>query len=621
MRLWRPWAAARTAHLAADLGFSAGVLRGLVERELAECRRRAHGARPVFAELDPGPPVRHPLTPAQRGALDPLLAAAHAGADAPFLLHGVTGSGKTLVYIELLREVVQRQGRGAIVLVPEIALTPQTVARFRAEFGDIVAVLHSALSDGERYDAWRALRAGTAASRSVRARPSSRPLPTSAPSSWTRSTRPATSSRRRRATTPARSRSCAPAQVGAVCVLGSATPALESWVNAQRGATAAEPAGARGRAAAAARARSWTCAASGREESNGRCRARAAHPGGSSSTRCTSGSPRRAEHPAAEPPRLRQLRAVPRLRPRLALPEVQRLPHLPPPPRAPRLPLLPARGASRPLLPSAGPRTYPSAAWAPSRSSARSPTRSRGPHRPHGRGHDGREVGTPRDPRARRRRRGGHPARHADDRQGARLPQRHAGRRHQRRRRHEPARLPRQRAHVPAPHPGRRPRRPRAPRRSGADPDVAAEPLRHPRRSATTTPRSPSANCRSAPSRSTRRIRAWSTSWSAGSTSSPCRTLRRQRPTPCCGCCDSRRCRRVRLTGPAPCAVDRIRGRWRWHFLLRSRSARALGDACRQFLGSPATRPGRADLRVIWTATPSACSDRRHARPRRPAQP
>src|SRR5690606_30677480 len=69
------------------------------------------------------------------------------------------GSGKTLVYIELLKEVL-RQGRGAIVLVPEIALTPQTVARFRAEFGDVVAVLHSALSDGERYDAWRALRNG-----------------------------------------------------------------------------------------------------------------------------------------------------------------------------------------------------------------------------------------------------------------------------------------------------------------------------------------------------------------------------------------------------------------------------------------------------------------------------
>jgi primosomal protein N' (replication factor Y) (superfamily II helicase) len=77
------------------------------------------------------------------------------------LLHGVTGSGKTEVYLRAAAEALQR-GRGAIVLVPEIALTPQTVARFQARFGDTVALLHSALSDGERYDEWRRLRAGEA---------------------------------------------------------------------------------------------------------------------------------------------------------------------------------------------------------------------------------------------------------------------------------------------------------------------------------------------------------------------------------------------------------------------------------------------------------------------------
>jgi primosomal protein N' (replication factor Y) len=75
------------------------------------------------------------------------------------LVHGVTGSGKTLVYLELLRAIVA-EGQGAILLVPEIALTPQTVARVRGVFGNHVAVLHSGLSDGERADAWRALRRG-----------------------------------------------------------------------------------------------------------------------------------------------------------------------------------------------------------------------------------------------------------------------------------------------------------------------------------------------------------------------------------------------------------------------------------------------------------------------------
>ncbi|MGC1853736.1 MAG: primosomal protein N', partial [Solirubrobacterales bacterium] len=77
------------------------------------------------------------------------------------LLHGVTGSGKTEVYLAAVEAAISR-GRGAIVLVPEIGLTPQTVARFRARLGDRFAVLHSALSPGERYDEWRRLRSGEA---------------------------------------------------------------------------------------------------------------------------------------------------------------------------------------------------------------------------------------------------------------------------------------------------------------------------------------------------------------------------------------------------------------------------------------------------------------------------
>ncbi len=86
-------------------------------------------------------------------ALDPMDAAT------PFLLHGVTGSGKTEIYMRAIDLALSR-GQQAIVLVPEIALTPQTVRRFAARFPGRVAVLHSALSDGERYDTWRRARAG-----------------------------------------------------------------------------------------------------------------------------------------------------------------------------------------------------------------------------------------------------------------------------------------------------------------------------------------------------------------------------------------------------------------------------------------------------------------------------
>jgi primosomal protein N' (replication factor Y) len=79
----------------------------------------------------------------------------------PILLDGITGSGKTEVYLQAIRQVLG-EGGTAIVLVPEISLTPQTVARFRARFGELVAVLHSRLSAGERFDQWDLLRSGTA---------------------------------------------------------------------------------------------------------------------------------------------------------------------------------------------------------------------------------------------------------------------------------------------------------------------------------------------------------------------------------------------------------------------------------------------------------------------------
>src|SRR4029077_14048414 len=101
--------------------------------------------------------------PEQQAAVEAIVAAldGEAGAPREQLLHGVTGSGKTEVYLAAVEAAIAR-GRGAIVLVPEIGLAPQAVARFRARLGDRFAVLHSALSPGERYDEWRRLRSGEA---------------------------------------------------------------------------------------------------------------------------------------------------------------------------------------------------------------------------------------------------------------------------------------------------------------------------------------------------------------------------------------------------------------------------------------------------------------------------
>lgn len=105
-----------------------------------------------------------PLMEQQTVALKQILAAMDDPEPPVVLLHGVTGSGKTEVYLQAIAHALE-QGRGAIVLVPEIALTPQTVDRFRSRFADKperVAVLHSSLSDGERYDEWHRIRSGEA---------------------------------------------------------------------------------------------------------------------------------------------------------------------------------------------------------------------------------------------------------------------------------------------------------------------------------------------------------------------------------------------------------------------------------------------------------------------------
>ena len=140
-------------HLVTRLGLSRAVLDGLVQQRFARYANVPRARDPFTGLSSPPPPM---LTDAQRQLVAGIAATP---VESPVLIHGVTGSGKTLVYLEVLRTVVAL-GKGAILLVPEIALTPQTVARVRGVFGDQVAVLHSGLSDGERADAWRALRRG-----------------------------------------------------------------------------------------------------------------------------------------------------------------------------------------------------------------------------------------------------------------------------------------------------------------------------------------------------------------------------------------------------------------------------------------------------------------------------
>ena len=120
---------------------------------VAPVQRKARGERPQPAERDglSGEAEPAELSATQRAALDRIVGALDAEESANFLLYGATGSGKTEVYLQACAVALER-GRGAIVLVPEIALTPQTVGRFRARFGERIAILHSSLTEAERRD-------------------------------------------------------------------------------------------------------------------------------------------------------------------------------------------------------------------------------------------------------------------------------------------------------------------------------------------------------------------------------------------------------------------------------------------------------------------------------------
>lgn len=117
--------------------------------------------RDYYGDLSVPPAPKLILNQEQQQAVDRICKMLDTKTPHTFLIHGVTGSGKTQVYIESIRHAIA-DGKSAIVLVPEIALTPQTVRRFRAEFQDMVTVMHSRMSIGERYDAWQKIHAGRA---------------------------------------------------------------------------------------------------------------------------------------------------------------------------------------------------------------------------------------------------------------------------------------------------------------------------------------------------------------------------------------------------------------------------------------------------------------------------
>ena len=225
------------AKLRAQTGISPAGLRGLTERGLVAVED-VEVERDPLADLEVSPRQPAPLTPAQEGAHKEIAAALErrSGEAAPvFLLHGVTGSGKTEVYLQALERTVAL-GRRAIVLVPEISLTPQTVRRFAERFLGEVAVVHSALSLGQQFDQWRRIRDGHyavvigARSAIFAPQPDLGLIVMDEEHEWTyKQEEPAP-----RYHTRAVAEKLA-GLTGAVLVLGSATPDLESYHRARAG--------------------------------------------------------------------------------------------------------------------------------------------------------------------------------------------------------------------------------------------------------------------------------------------------------------------------------------------------------------------------------------------------
>ncbi|MFO7819331.1 MAG: primosomal protein N' [Halanaerobacter sp.] len=149
-----------TTRLAEKVDTYAGTIRRLADKELVVYKEKEIRRNP-YQDLEFNQTSDLDLTSEQEQALESILKGVNNQGSQTFLLKGVTGSGKTEVYLQALDQILAK-GQGAIVLVPEISLTPQTIARFKGRFQNQVAVLHSQLSAGERFDEWRRLKSGEA---------------------------------------------------------------------------------------------------------------------------------------------------------------------------------------------------------------------------------------------------------------------------------------------------------------------------------------------------------------------------------------------------------------------------------------------------------------------------
>ncbi|MGH6962002.1 MAG: replication restart helicase PriA, partial [Dongiaceae bacterium] len=234
------------SQLVSETGCTLVDVQTLAERELIALSEEEVWRDPM-ADTEFVPSDAPPLTDDQSAAWEPiekailgsddfsrLQGATEVATTSPFLLHGVTGSGKTEIYMRAVDAVLQ-QGRQAIVLVPEIALTPQTVRRFGARFPGRVGVLHSGLSGGERYDVWRRARSGAIdiliGPRSAIFAPLARlgliAIDEAHDASYKQEHRPYYHARDVALELARRA--------GAVVIMGSATPSLESVARARRG--------------------------------------------------------------------------------------------------------------------------------------------------------------------------------------------------------------------------------------------------------------------------------------------------------------------------------------------------------------------------------------------------